>query len=140
MNAPSTPYLILIDPYVERIDLIPFTDSITTLTGLTGGRFLEWQPLESGSGDVFLLASDALANEPFPPIWSLAGTDLLYAGRSVLLHLSEEGVVGTPHLDSRALLHQIEWCGFADPDERQTPLLFDYLELDGNIVPDEDDD
>ncbi|MCY7359740.1 MAG: hypothetical protein LH609_20255 [Rudanella sp.] len=140
MNTPSPSYLLLIDPYVERVEMIPFTDSITALSRLTGGRFLDCQPLEAGNGDAFLLASDALANEPFPPTWSLVGSDFIYAGRGILIHLSEEGGVSTPHMDPLALFHKIEWFGFTDPDELKTPLSFDFSERDEDKVPDEDGD
>lgn len=122
-TAVSDSYLIRINPYMEVVETIPFTDSLTVLNQLVGGRFV--LPLTLGD-HMLLVADNALQEEPYPPAWTYNGHDFLHFGCALIGKLEDNGQFSAATLDPNEVTQLIEWVGFL---EAESVIL--KLDLDG---------
>lgn len=128
-----SPYLLKINPYLETVEEIPFSDSYQFLTSHIGSRLIAFTA-DTTSGDTALVDPQALAGE-LPPAWQLTGNPQVYLGTAIWVNVSENGQLRTPLLTQKELVERLLFLGFTDDLIVST----EYEEF-GDFPKEDDDD
>lgn len=129
-------YLIKIDPYLETIQQIDFSDSHAYLAKQLGARHMGVYAKQPYL-DAAMMNAQALETDLVPAAWLYLPTNQVYYGPAIWVNISEVGELRVPLKRVDQLLDEIEFLGFIESDVSYLPIDESLLEDPDNEAGDE---